>query len=120
VEIVISLSHAGTASLCSQLATVMGLSLFAGLIRTAAARAQEPSVKQEPIPDDIWKRMQGSSWHAARKCPARNDLALLTVPYLYFNGQPRTGQIQVGHDGAFRSCQRHRDRYQPCTEPLRQ
>jgi hypothetical protein len=51
------LSHAGTASLCSQLATVMGLSLFAGLVGTAAARAQEPSVKQEPVPDDIWKRM---------------------------------------------------------------
>jgi hypothetical protein len=89
------LSHAGTASLCSQLATVMGLSLFARLVGTAAARAQEPSVKQEPVPDDIWKRMQGSSWHASRKCPARNDLALLTVPYLDFNGQPRTGQMIV-------------------------
>jgi len=73
----------------------MGLWLFAGLVGTAAARAQEPSVKQEPVPDDIWKRMQGSSRHASRKCPARNDLALLTVPYLDFNGQPRTGQMIV-------------------------
>jgi poly-gamma-glutamate synthesis protein (capsule biosynthesis protein) len=91
----VSLSHAGAGSPCSRLAVVAGLALFLGLVGAATVRAQEPSVKQEPIPDDIWNRMQGSSWHATRRCPARNDLALLTVPYLDFNGQPRTGQLIV-------------------------
>ena len=68
----VSLSHAGAGSPCSGLAVVAGLALFLGLVGTATVRAQEPSVKQEPIPDDIWTRIPQMDRHSA------DPLALLT------------------------------------------
>jgi poly-gamma-glutamate synthesis protein (capsule biosynthesis protein) len=56
-----------------------------------------------PIPDDIWRSMQGVSWHAkiagcARKrckCPARDELSMLTIPYVDFKGVEKTGRMVV-------------------------
>lgn len=39
--------------------------------------------------------MQGSSWHADRPCPSREDLVLLTVPYIAFDSKTKTGQLIV-------------------------
>jgi hypothetical protein len=47
------------------------------------------------IPDEVWERMQGRSWHPDRGCPGREDLALLTVPYLDFGGHARFGPLIV-------------------------
>lgn len=60
-----------------------------------AARAQEMTARQEPIPDAVWNEMQGRSWRPNLECPARKDLVLLTLPFLDFEGQPRLGQMIV-------------------------
>ncbi|ANY85536.1 hypothetical protein BB934_45800 (plasmid) [Microvirga ossetica] len=59
------------------------------------AYTQEMTARQEPIPDAVWQKMQGSSWRPNLKCPARKDLVLLTLPYLNFEGQPNLGQMIV-------------------------
>jgi poly-gamma-glutamate synthesis protein (capsule biosynthesis protein) len=69
------------------------LALLAGA--DAAAAQEPPHTTAEPIPDAIWAAMQGKSWHADRKCPGRDELVLLTVPYLDFDGARQTGQLIV-------------------------
>lgn len=59
------------------------------------ARSQDIAARQEPIPDAVWKEMQGRSWRPDLNCPAREDLVLLTLPYLNFEGRPRLGQMVV-------------------------
>jgi hypothetical protein len=53
-----------------------------------------------PIPDDVWQRMQGKSWHAKIKCPARDALSLVRVPYLDFTGKQQMGQLVVARSAA--------------------
>ena len=60
-----------------------------------AVRAEGMTARQEPIPDVVWKEMQGRSWRPNLKCPVRQDLVLLTLPYLDFEGQSRLGQMIV-------------------------
>lgn len=55
---------------------------------------------QGPIPDDMWARMDGVSWHEGKGCPSRDALALLTMPYRDFAGQDRTGQMIVAAEVA--------------------
>ena len=73
--------------------------------------AQQMTVKQEPIPDEIWANMQGKSWHqrlanakCARakdcQCPPRESLVLLSVPYLDFKAQPKLGRLIVARSVA--------------------
>lgn len=70
------------------------------------SQAQAPMATQEPIPDDVWQAMQGSSWHAsfdaarcARPedciCPPRESLALLSVPYRDFDDREKAGRLIV-------------------------
>lgn len=65
------------------------------LLAGADAAAAQERARAEPIPDTIWAAMQGKSWHADRGCPGRDTLVLLTVPYLDFNGNSRTGRLIV-------------------------
>lgn len=61
-----------------------------------------------PIPDDLWKSMQGVSWHADLpgcrrgrcKCPARSELVLLTIPYIGFDAKEKSGRMVVHRDVA--------------------
>lgn len=79
------------------LAGVVLLTSFGGLAMVQAALSQ-PNVTQttsKPIPDDVWQDMQGKSWHADLPCPAREKLVLLTVPFIGFDGQAKTGQLIV-------------------------
>ena len=55
---------------------------------------------QGPIPDDMWARMDGVSWHEDKGCPSRDALTLLTMPYRDFTGQDRTGQMIVAAEVA--------------------
>jgi hypothetical protein len=77
-----------------------GLALVLLCTAGQAANAQAMTAKKESIPDQVWQRMQGSSWHPNLNCPARKNLALLTVPYLDFSGQPRLGQLVVARSAA--------------------
>lgn len=71
----------------------------AGLV-ACIATADSLRGTQGPIPDGIWTRMQGVSWHANLRCPARGQLRLLQVPYVDFKGRSRTGQLIVAVDVA--------------------
>jgi hypothetical protein len=64
-----------------------------GLLQATAAGAEPIAARHEPIPDQVWEEMQGSSWHSNRGCPARESLALLTVPYRDFAGETRLGRL---------------------------
>ena len=48
-----------------------------------------------PIPDDIWKTMQGVSWHTTMPCPKREDLRLVQIPYVDFSGDRKSGPLIV-------------------------
>ncbi|MDP4592992.1 MAG: M15 family metallopeptidase [Beijerinckiaceae bacterium] len=54
----------------------------------------------KPIPAAIWQAMQGTSWHPGLGCPARENLALLSVPYRDFTGHRQTGQLIVARAAA--------------------
>ena len=53
-----------------------------------------------PIPDEIWARMIGVSWHDTLPCPTREALSWLQVPYIGFDGQAHTGQMIVAREEA--------------------
>ncbi|MGI9522715.1 MAG: M15 family metallopeptidase [Hyphomicrobiaceae bacterium] len=52
------------------------------------------------IPDHIWKAMQGKSWHPRFRCPRRNRLAYLIIPYHDFEGRHRHGEMIVSRRSA--------------------
>jgi len=60
-----------------------------------SAKAESARVSVSAIPDDVWGYMQGRSWHAGRGCPERDELALLRVPYLDFDGRTQFGPMIV-------------------------
>jgi D-alanyl-D-alanine carboxypeptidase len=70
-------------------ASTLGLILLAA----TAAAAEPMTSRHEPLPDQVWAEMQGSSWHPNRGCPPREALALLTVPYRDFAGETRRGRL---------------------------
>lgn len=75
---------------------VLALCSAIWLAGTDAGSSQRPDrTTVQAIPDHIWEAMQGKSWHAGRKCPARADLALLTVPFIGFDGQAKIGRLVV-------------------------
>ena len=69
--------------------------IVSGLLAATAAAAEPMTSRQEPLPDRVWEEMQGSSWHPNRRCPARDDLVLLTVPYRDFAGAAALGRLVV-------------------------
>jgi hypothetical protein len=48
-----------------------------------------------PIPDDIWKAMQGVSWHGNMPCPKREALRVVQIPYVNFDGELKSGPLIV-------------------------
>jgi hypothetical protein len=70
------------------------------LLSHTAVRAQDVKTTRQAIPDAVWQRMQGSSWHADLDCPARETLVLLTITYRDFEGRLQTGDMIVHADVA--------------------
>ncbi|WGW02274.1 M15 family metallopeptidase [Tropicibacter oceani] len=62
--------------------------------------AQDLRGTQAPIPDAVWARMDGVSWHAGMGCPGREALRLLSIPHLDFQGQGAVGEMIVAADVA--------------------
>jgi hypothetical protein len=77
-------------------AAALGFLMLAG----ASANARGAKVTAEPIPDAIWAYMQGRSWRAELPCPRREELVLLRVPYLDFDGNAQTGSLIVARSVA--------------------
>ena len=75
-------------------ALLLAACLFA-LAPVAQAKAESARASVSAIPDDVWSYMQGRSWHAGRGCPERDQLALLRVPYLDFDGRTQFGPMIV-------------------------
>jgi poly-gamma-glutamate synthesis protein (capsule biosynthesis protein) len=77
------------------------LALTALLLTGATqAKAQDLRARIEPIPDAMWRHMQGRSWRADMPCPARGDLVVLHAPYRDFQRQPRMGVLVVARSAA--------------------
>jgi poly-gamma-glutamate synthesis protein (capsule biosynthesis protein) len=81
--------------ICIKLARTVAVSVLAGMLGHNSVQAEPFSANQEPIPDEIWRDMQGKSWHPNRGCPSRERLALLSVNFWDFEGQPASGQLIV-------------------------
>jgi D-alanyl-D-alanine carboxypeptidase-like protein len=87
------MSHVSASGLVQRHAAV--LAILVQSVACCGARAQEMTVRQEPIPDSVWGDMQGKSWHEGIGCPSRAELVLLTVPYHDFQGQSQLGRLIV-------------------------
>jgi hypothetical protein len=74
--------------------------LLLGLLLTGEASAERARVAYGPIPDEIWSYMQGRSWHQELPCPQRNELVLLRIPYLDFQGNTQVGSMIVARSEA--------------------
>ncbi|CUH76152.1 M15 family metallopeptidase [Tropicibacter naphthalenivorans] len=72
--------------------------LMAALFAGQAAWAERGT--QSDVPDAMWQRMQGVSWHEGMGCPARATLRLLTVPFNGFDGAQQLGQMIVAGEVA--------------------
>lgn len=59
------------------------------------ATAQTPRADYGPIPDEIWRYMQGRSWRAGLPCATRDELVLMHAPYRDFEGATRMGSLVV-------------------------
>ena len=82
---------------CSRVGAVALLFL---LLAGAEADARVAKVAAEPIPDALWAYMQGRSWRAELRCPGRDELVLLRVPYRDFDGNSQTGSLIVARSVA--------------------
>jgi hypothetical protein len=69
------------------------VSAFAILASSPLRAGQSDRVT--PIPDDIWKSMQGVSWHSNMPCPKREALRLVNIPYVDFSGERKSGPLIV-------------------------
>lgn len=69
-----------------------------GMVCSASMATAQARGTAQPIPEATWAAMQGVSWHANLPCPAREDLRLLTVPYVDFKGRTRQGELIVAAD----------------------
>lgn len=65
---------------------------FAAILASSSAAIADSA---SPIPDDIWASMQGVSWHKELPCPKREELRLVQIPYVDFNGTRKTGPLIV-------------------------
>ncbi len=68
---------------------------FAILILVASMAQAEQPERVTPIPDDIWKSMQGVSWHSNMPCPKREALRVVQIPYVNFGGELKSGPLIV-------------------------
>jgi hypothetical protein len=74
----------------------MARALLLALLPVALpATAQESRALYGPIPDDVWRSMQGRSWRAELPCAPREELVLMHVPYRDFNGATQSGRMIV-------------------------
>lgn len=91
-------------------ASTFALTLAASLFLEPAV-ADMSSATIEPIPDEIWRTMQGRSWHAsfddakcktakACTCPPRDSLVMVSIPYRDFDNETRVGRMVVARDVA--------------------
>lgn len=62
--------------------------------------AESPIGTRHKIPNEMWSRMKGVSWHRNLRCPSRNKLALLRIPHWDFSYIRRTGEMIVARDSA--------------------
>jgi D-alanyl-D-alanine carboxypeptidase len=58
------------------------------------AHAGQPD-RVATIPDDVWKSMQGVSWHANLPCPKREALRVVQIPFVNFDGELKSGPLIV-------------------------
>jgi len=77
----------------------IGAAAFLALL-LAGASAEGVKATYGPIPDAVWRNMQGRSWRAELPCPARSELSLLRVPYFDFEGATRIGSLIVATSAA--------------------
>lgn len=47
------------------------------------------------IDDTIWTLMQGRSWQDKPECPSRDELKLLSIPFVNFSGNEEIGEMVV-------------------------
>jgi poly-gamma-glutamate synthesis protein (capsule biosynthesis protein) len=52
------------------------------------------------IPAAVREAMRGVSWHEDPRCPAFDDLALLTLPFRDMDGRDQVGELVVARDVA--------------------
>lgn len=73
-------------------------------VQSAAGDASAGGAKATygPVPDEIWRNMQGKSWRAELPCPQKNELALLQIPYVDFQGNTQIGPMIVAKSVAAR------------------
>jgi hypothetical protein len=84
------------AKICARRLAI-GVPLVAALILgSLAAKAETPHATFGPIPDNVWRDMQGRSWRPGLPCAQREDLVLMRIPYRDFQGGPRMGAMVVG------------------------
>lgn len=50
------------------------------------------------IPDAVWAKMEGTTWHSNLDCPARSELRLLTIPFVDFSGDLKLGRMIVSKE----------------------
>jgi D-alanyl-D-alanine carboxypeptidase len=69
--------------------------IFACTLLVSTVAWAEQTNRVLPIPDDVWKNMQGVSWHANMPCPNRDKLRLVQIPYVDFSGELKSGPLIV-------------------------
>jgi hypothetical protein len=69
--------------------------LFGFLLALSLSPAVAGEERVSPIPDEVWQRMQGVSWHKTLPCPARNELRLVMIPFVDFSGARKSGPVIV-------------------------
>ncbi|CCJ06292.1 Conserved hypothetical protein [Methylocystis sp. SC2] len=79
---------------------IRAVALVTLLLPAAEADALGAKVAAEPISDAVWAYMRGRSWRAELPCPARDQLILLRVPYLDFDGKTQIGALIVAKSAA--------------------
>lgn len=73
---------------------------LSALVLSSSCLAQETRASYGPIPDEVWAFMQGRSLRPSLSCPARDELALMRLPYLDFEGRARLGSMIVAKRAA--------------------
>jgi len=79
---------------------IRAVALLSLLLAGGEAHARGAKVTAQPIPDAVWAYMQGRSWRAELPCPGRDQLVLLSVPYIDFDGNSQTGALIVARSAA--------------------
>ena len=62
---------------------------------TSSEPGQSKRGTAAPIDESTWRLMQGCSWKDKPECPARDQLTLLSIPHLDFDGDEQIGEMIV-------------------------